>query len=356
MVGLFYLLPPTIKTNCSDTKKNSGCLIRKLTARKAVKQLSKGAHIRSIKRCSNCLVALAVPAPDALEQFKKAVSGEWKGFEATFDSQTGQVVQVPKTTLPEAFLEWNVSPLGYESYNSVLVRENLLYRKHSRILPSVSFDGDFIDLETETFQYQLQNSSFRFSPNGSYSVGPLYLKQDATKKFHQFELCLPQLSLSPPTRYLCRFSVDNQKCELWGDIQLFLEYFDGNFCDGNAILNGSGFTEGFTSEPLMVEDKLIGTWHPKDLQFLQPFSCHRNSEEKKIMEQIECPLTFTEWKQTARTLILLPGDMYVRTSSIEGQGLDVEIGYFNIRDGWVSLHRTYNKEGQLEVVYQLTLK
>jgi len=268
-----------------------------------------------------------------LDAFQQAVTGEWKGFEALFDPETGSAIEVPLTSLPDEFLDWNVKPLGYESWNSTVVRNHQLYRKHSRILPSVSFDADTVDLETEIYRYNLQEEEgFLFLADGSYSKGPVSFRDAKVGMPHMFEFCLVASS-GAPMRYLFRFSVDIQRCKLWGDVQVFLEYRDGEFCDGNAIASGSGFTEGFSSDMPLSENLIQGEWYPKSVQYLYPSGY--------VDEQPLGPIVVDKFASLPRQLVLLPGNVYVKCNCSDEQSWNLEVGHVSTEGRWISFHRKY---------------
>ncbi|GJQ10977.1 hypothetical protein GpartN1_g2768.t1 [Galdieria partita] len=289
-----------------------------------------------------------------LDVFESAVTGEWKGFEASFDPETGNAVQVPLTSLPDAFVEWNVKPTGYESYNSMVIRNNQLYRRHSRILPSVSFDADTIDLETEVYFYDLNEEGFVFLADGSYSKGPVSLQQEQTAKpYDSFEFCLCVLSDSnAPTRYLFRFPVDIKRKQLWGDVQVFLEYRDGEFCDGNAISSGSGYMEGFSSDVPLPESLLNGKWYPQSVQFLQGISSFHDS--RTLYDVDYSPFVVdNNFKPLPRHVLMLPGNIYVKCDSDTfGQGLNVQVGHVTLEGRWISFHRKY-MDNRLVATYRM---
>jgi hypothetical protein len=47
--------------------------------------------------------------------FGEAVKGEWVGFEADFDPDTGAALTVPNYYIPEEFEQWGLLPVGFET-------------------------------------------------------------------------------------------------------------------------------------------------------------------------------------------------------------------------------------------------
>lgn len=54
------------------------------------------------------LAVLQTAPPEVREEFGAAVSGEFHGFEADFDPETGAAMTVPNYYIPEEFVEWYV--------------------------------------------------------------------------------------------------------------------------------------------------------------------------------------------------------------------------------------------------------
>ncbi|KAA8494679.1 hypothetical protein FVE85_2920 [Porphyridium purpureum] len=195
--------------------------------------------------------------------FAASYRGEWAGYECVFGKKTGEIQVLEEYELPDGFRELGVIPVGFESSNSCTVRGSMLYRKHFRILPSLCTFGDHIDIEEDLYAADLSEPHCVAFLDGSYSLG--HAKHDpeaptyVSPKKIEFGLMYPGESQTRQ-RITVRFGIHAGVGKIVSDPQVFLEHFEMDYCGGQVIQGGSGFTQGWGSEPLRDMSILDGTW------------------------------------------------------------------------------------------------
>eukprot|EP00181_Compsopogon_caeruleus_P005297 CAMPEP_0184680162 /NCGR_PEP_ID=MMETSP0312-20130426/3049_1 /TAXON_ID=31354 /ORGANISM="Compsopogon coeruleus, Strain SAG 36.94" /LENGTH=364 /DNA_ID=CAMNT_0027130101 /DNA_START=106 /DNA_END=1200 /DNA_ORIENTATION=- len=228
-------------------------------------------------------------AASAVEDFtgkekKDLWSGEWVGHEGRFSATSGKVIPLPNYYVPEEFAQWGIEPRGFESNNSVTLRarpslssagsdgseaveeiSTWIWRKHTRILPSVSMFADHVDVEEDVHEINVGEPGFSAFEDGSYFYGPSVLRcRESKLVLHPiFELVIQnpvKTESDQPERVLARFRFDVEGRRVDGDIQLILERFDMPFANGQFIEGGSGYRGGFTEDSPVDPADLSGYW------------------------------------------------------------------------------------------------
>jgi len=142
--------------------------------------------------------------------FIESFSGEWIGFESEFDAATGRIVPVASHLLPEEYQEWEVEVKGLEHLTSTTVKDDVLYCKSMRLLPSCGCAVDSVPTEKKVEQQEISCSSL--FPDGS-----AFLLEPAGQDFKW------KLFLSSPSSPLLRLQVCGSSVARAGTLRLRLE-------------------------------------------------------------------------------------------------------------------------------------
>jgi hypothetical protein len=263
---------------------------------------------------------------EARDAFAKAVKGEWTGFEAEFDADTGVPQIVPNYYIPDDFVEWGMQPVGFESVHSVVLRGMALYHKHFRILPCVSHFGDHVDLEENLTLYQVaEDLGFLAFPNGSFSAGDAKVVTDRTSI----------LDKTPATYLVLRHNgaavhadvkFDFAKCELTDAVRIVKERYTCIHCDGADIDGSSGYVEGWCSDPASHPEDLAGIWH--------------SSADGSSVERPDGGPP-----RKARKQLYLPHGIDVSLTTTADNGVDVRLGWLVEPSHRLVLTRSYRSDG-----------
>jgi hypothetical protein len=279
-----------------------------------------------------------MPGPSALvlgeddvarNAFAKAVAGEWTGFEAKFDPDTGEPQVIPNYYIPDDFVEWGMKPVGFESVHSVILRGTALYHKHFRVLPCVSHFGDHVDLEENLTLFQVaEDPGFLAFPNGSFSAG------DARVVTEQ----LSMLDKTPSAYMVLRHEghavhVDVKfnfaKRELKDELRVIKEKYTCIYCDGADIDGSSGYVEGWCSDLASHPENLAGEWHS-------------SADGSRIDRSKGGPLP------DARKQLYLPHGIDVSLNATADDGVDVCVGWLVESGKRIVLTRSYKSDGALD--------
>lgn len=265
-----------------------------------------------------------------IPSFSNIVSGEWFGHEAAFSTRTGSALSVEERFVPDAFREWDVEVLGFDTVTSTKVT-SVIYQKRIRALPSVGCEADAVvpDIATRTYE-----NFFGFT-DGSFSNGPPSLR-DAGE--WGFTLVDPT---NPAQRARIEFGLDASESMgkdslefLNTKVTVYIERREADFCDGQ-LLPGCGGMGGFASETPMDPSDLDGTWDVRG----EAYEARRSWELEK--SSTLCTRANTRQKVS----LVLP----------RGLSLSIRRSHSSVRIavGWlhentrVVLQRTYDEEGIL---------
>lgn len=223
------------------------------------------------------------PTETVLESFSAASRGEWKGYEGNFNSETGEAITIPDYYIPDQFLEWDLSPKGFESNHSIIVRNGKLYRKFFRILPTVSLFADHVDLEEELKVIPLvssqhsESSDIESAPttttiytDGSFVSGArkvLTKRESRLDKWPSITFCLRDdtgrdtdngSGKRRSANMWLQFDFEQRK--LVGEVRAVIEEWSCDYCDGADLEGSSGFVDGWPSHPCGSAQNISGEW------------------------------------------------------------------------------------------------
>lgn len=265
-----------------------------------------------------------------LESFSTAIKGEWVGYEGRFSSETGDALTIPDYYIPEQFVEWGLNPKGFEANHSLIVRNQTLYLKFFRILPTVSLFADHMDLEEDIKKIQLNEDSIQLFEDGSYvSQTPSKQPIDMAKT--------SKLSKYPMLNFCLRH--DDRNCHIWlyidpenkcfrNDVRVVIEKYSCHYCDGADIEGSSGFVDGWPSNPKTTLEVLSGHWKTQK----DNFDIIRGSEEEDT--------------SIIPSSLLLPGGVSCSFKTPSGSnGIVIEVGWLVDANTRVITSRSFDENG-----------
>lgn len=291
------------------------------------------------------------PTETVLESFSAASRGEWKGYEGKFNSETGEAVIIPDYYIPEQFLEWGLSPKGFESNHSIIVRNGKLYRKFFRILPTVSLFADHVDLEEELKIIPLLSSQHTdgsdtdsatttttIYTDGSFVSGArkvLTKRESRLDKWPSITFCLRDdvggdtdngSGKRRSANMWVQFDFEQRK--LVGEVRAVIEEWSCDYCDGADLEGSSGFVDGWPSHPCGSAQNISGEWTVVKCGGIDSSMSEEDGDDSST-------------KTTAAAATATQADKVVRDGSVEEgvvflpDGLDVSISECAQTDGVV---------------------
>lgn len=224
------------------------------------------------------------------QQFVERVSGEWEGTTASF-TLTGAPLPLPDYYVPQAFRDWGVELLDWQSQCSCdISTDGGIKVSTKRLLPTVGCEADAIAFK-EDLQTALNSRDQQDNPilaDGSYFAGPASFSPDDSALKLEFVLPTSPESAEGPARtrvrvviHLTQYSPHNMSPE---KIDLHRERWDGAY-NPNLQLSGcgggmSGFAKG---EKASVSDARSEGW-----RLLQGGSWQWSEEQQKLRKSDKC--------------------------------------------------------------------
>jgi len=98
------------------------------------------------------------------------VSGEWDGFGADFTA-AGDPVELPENVVPEAYREWGVQVLDWQTQCPTLADPAApcaLHYRLVRLLPTVGCEADAATVHTSHQRHAASAAAFAYAAGGSY--------------------------------------------------------------------------------------------------------------------------------------------------------------------------------------------
>lgn len=218
-------------------------------------------HTRRYRRYET-RASLQQQGADGLARFARAVRGEWTGYEAVFDL-CGQALPIPDYYIPEQFVEWALTPLGFETNHSIVLRDTTLFIKFFRILPVVTLFADHVDLEEDLVRVDITQPGTVTFDDGCFVVGNAVVpvrRESRLDKYPAIRFCLRDPRHEQRSALHVKLSFDFERACLVKDLTIILEKWSCEYCDGADIDGSSGFVEGWAVESAMQSDALRGVW------------------------------------------------------------------------------------------------
>lgn len=152
--------------------------------------------------------------------------------------------------MPDEFLNWDVKIFGFDCVTSMQMRENMLYVKRTRALPSVGCEADAVvpEIREDTVSTSAEDGFILFA-DGCFSRGPTEYSSAATWEYglvvgrRRVRVQFPELDGRQATT-------------------VFYEEWDSEF-DNGSLLPGCGSKSYRVEEggSCGAEGILNGTWH-----------------------------------------------------------------------------------------------
>lgn len=218
-----------------------------------------GGSLRSLRllreEAGGAPAASPVGETESFEAFGELIKGEYTGFEAKFDEDTGAALVIPQEDIPEDFFEWKLLPVGFQSSMSIIVRGSKLYEKLFRIMPDVSVFGDHVDFDEELSVFvATTEEGFYFFPDGSYTSGAARVSEGK-------DSASTQLTIRDGSRCTrVGVTVDIVSGEFSEPLHVIQDEYSCIYCDGADVEGSSGYVEGWASGTPMEVKALEGDW------------------------------------------------------------------------------------------------
>lgn len=103
-------------------------------------------------------------------EFATRVSGEWDGFGADFTA-SGDPVELPEKVVPEAYREWGVQVVDWQTQCPTLADPGApcaLHYRLVRLLPTVGCEADAATVHTSHQRHASSAAAFAYAAAGSY--------------------------------------------------------------------------------------------------------------------------------------------------------------------------------------------
>lgn len=298
----------------------------------------------------------AKPSDELLEQFAAAVTGEWKGYEGQFDSGTGKIKPIPDYYIPEQFLEWDLTPRGFETNHSVIVRDTRLFRKFFRILPTVSLFADHVDYEEDFTVTQLNEpeisdaTSTALFADGSFVSGPgrvVVRRESRLDKWPSavFSLQDARDNMRRAANVWLRFNFENRS--FVDDIRVVVENRSCDYCDGADLEGSSGFVDGWVSLPPGDPAQLKGEWAIHSANTTDSSNDSPSGGASTTIERRTNPID-------ADVALFLPNGIDLSISGAENDdGIIVRVGWLVDYNTRIVLCRHFQKDGAVVMSQRL---
>ncbi|GJQ09372.1 hypothetical protein GpartN1_g1163.t1 [Galdieria partita] len=222
----------------------------------------------SILRCRfsvlpfTCLIASetlnhSVPFRDRQQMLSTEtpkIQGEWVGYSANYEMDTGKVIYVPEKWVPDAFIDWGVIVKGLEHMTSATLDGDLLRMKETLILPKVGCEEDAVAVDVSEHQIPYKSFEFVPFPDGSFSYGPDRLQGDDSR------LLLTNVTVFHPT--------ENDESHEWTrlgitvsfgtrTIQLVKEDWNLEYNGGQSLIGCGGNIQPFDDDQRLDPSDLL---------------------------------------------------------------------------------------------------
>jgi len=204
--------------------------------------------------------ALASPA---WRQFAEAASGEWEGATSTF-SADGDVRELPRNFVPEAYREWGIEIVDWTHMSSSLADDSGLLISVKRFMPTVGCEADAVAYVDETVKALKSEDDKTWeaktiAADGSYSIGTRVLASDGDGFMkHRIEACMAV----DKERVRVVWDIRRRDAEsAWKvmNIDLFKEELVSEYMGGTE-LRSCGGSVGFGAKPRLDADAGNGLW------------------------------------------------------------------------------------------------
>ncbi|KAG2543818.1 uncharacterized protein LOC120693066 [Panicum virgatum] len=213
-------------------------------------------------------------------EFASRVSGEWDGFGADFTA-AGDPVELPDNVVPEAYREWGVQVLDWQTQCPTLADPAApcaLHYRLVRLLPTVGCEADAATVHTSHQRHAASAAAFAYAAAGSYVAawpkGPAPVLE--------VEHCVVRPgSAEVRVRVVQTVALGNE-ARLRG-IKVFSEQWYGPFRNGDQLGGCAVRETAFAAGEKLDVAEVLGQWETTDAAAAR-FSDELDPETGKFAE------------------------------------------------------------------------
>ncbi|EME32200.1 uncharacterized protein Gasu_06120 [Galdieria sulphuraria] len=258
------------------------------------------------------------------------IQGEWIGYSATYEIDSGKVVHVPEKWVPDAFIDWGVIVNGLEHMTSAVLDGDLLRIKETLILPKVGCEEDSVAVDISEYQIPYKSVAFVPFPGGSFSYGPTSLQGDGSRLDILTHMAFSHSTESERwTRLGVTVSFETKR------IHLVKEEWNSEYNGGQSLIGCGGNIEAFDDDQRLDPSDLLQfqkgnkiTWS-KDLGM-------------EMQQDTDCAVPWT----VDRILFdwYLPANAHVRCFYGEDDRFCLQTGWLATPSQYFLVSREYNHQ------------
>ncbi|KXG40268.1 uncharacterized protein LOC8061441 isoform X1 [Sorghum bicolor] len=282
------LLPPSAAASLLPSPSCSGIRSRRRPARTGLRVVSP--ETSSTVATDAATTAGAPPEPtrgradkSKWAEFAARVSGEWDGFGADFTA-SGDPVELPENVVPEAYREWGVQVVDWQTQCPTLADPATpcaLHYRLVRLLPTVGCEADAATVHTSHQRHAASAAAFAYAAAGSYVAawprGPAPVLE--------VEHCVvrPDAPAEEAGRVRVVQTVAlGREARLRG-VKVFAEQWYGPFRDGEQLGGCAVGETAFAAGEKLDVAEVIGQWETTDAAAAR-FSTELDPETGKFAE------------------------------------------------------------------------
>eukprot|EP00871_Galdieria_phlegrea_P005878 jgi/Galph1/778/GphlegSOOS_G5484.1 len=266
------------------------------------------------------------------------IEGEWVGYKASYNMETGKVEPVPEKWIPQAYMEWGVVVKGLEHMSSIKMERDkeLIKMKETLILPKVGCEEDAVATEAALVEIPYQDHSFVPFLEGSFSFGPSLLNKDsmgdmlATMAYNDTEPGSTDKKIS---------RIQMQICFATNRIHLVKERWDGQYSGGESLIGCGGNIKPFDDDERLDPSDLLKFVKGKKLTWSQ-------SDNPDMMTSEQDTDSVVPW--AVKQILFdwyLPANTHVRCVFGENEYFCLQTGWLPNPSSYFLLSREYNRNG-----------
>lgn len=209
------------------------------------------------------------------------MSGEWDGFGADFTA-AGEPVELPANVVPEAYREWGVQVLDWQTQCPTLADPAgapcALHYRLVRLLPTVGCEADAATVHTSHRRHASSASAFAYAAGGSYVAawprGPAPVLE--------VEHCVVRPGSEGARVRVVQTVALGREARLRG-IKVFSEQWYGPFRNGEQLGGCAVREAAFAAGERLDAAEVLGTWEITDAAAAR-FSDELDPETGKFAE------------------------------------------------------------------------
>ncbi|KAG2555065.1 uncharacterized protein LOC120647449 [Panicum virgatum] len=213
-------------------------------------------------------------------EFASRVSGEWDGFGADFTA-AGDPVELPENVVPEAYREWGVQVLDWQTQCPTLADPAApcaLHYRLVRLLPTVGCEADAATVHTSHQRHAASAAAFAYAAGGSYVAawprGPAPVLE--------VEHCVVRPGSAEARVRVVQTVALGKEARLRG-LKVFSEQWYGPFRNGEQLGGCAVRETAFAAGEKLDVAEVLGHWETTDAAAVR-FSDELDPETGKFAE------------------------------------------------------------------------